>query len=206
MQEESPDNTNNESYVEKVKHWYRALPEKKRYLEFITALLSIPVLLTVVISNVLSLQSRNQTPTPTATPQVSTTSIPTPRLTVIPTGINTEPSPTATPSLQCKKEIGPIEIAYPEENSMISTDPVCLDIVREGTDYCAVVWSYRINGSAWSDYTDKSICMYGLPPGEKKLELRVKSIVTGTETILRRTFTIPSPTPTAAPTSTVTQQ
>jgi hypothetical protein len=86
---------------------------------------------------------------------------------------------------------------YPEEGNTVSKNPVCLDISRTGIDYCAVVWSYRLNNESWSDYTDKSICLYGLTPGTKKLELRVKSIVTGDETILTRNFTIygsPSPT------------
>lgn len=190
MQEDNQDNTKDISIFEKVKYWYRGLPDKKRYLEFLTALLTIPVLLTVIISNILNLQNRSQTPAPTPLPTIHPTTI-----------VSTAPTPTLTPTpgLQCKKEIGPIEIAYPNENMTVISDPVCLDIVREGTDFCAVVWSYRINASVWSDYTDKSICMYGLTPGEKKLELRVKSIVTGAETILRRTFIIPSLTPTPTP-------
>lgn len=196
MQVDNQNNINDLSLVDKAKHWYRQLPDKKRYLEFITAFLSIPVLLTVVISNVRSLQSQNAAPTPTPAP---TTSVISPTLGLkpsdVPIAIDT-PSTTPTPGPQCNNEIGPIEIVYPEEGQVVSSDPVCLDIVREGTNYCSVVWSYRINGSSWSDYTDRSICMYGLSPGQKNLELRIKSIVTGTETILRRTFAIPTPTPT----------
>ena len=109
-------------------------------------------------------------------------------------------TPSVTPSAQCKKEVGPISIVYPKEGTTISKDPVCLDISRTGEDYCAVVWSYRINGENWSDYTDKSICIYRLSAGTKNLELRVKSIVTGDETILTRTFTVletATPTPTS---------
>lgn len=193
---------------QRIKTWYRDLPDKKRYLEFVTALLTIPVLLTVIISNVRNLNNQSQQgAAPTPTP-VSTT--PPPRgdrppgdqqdITPTPTATAT-PSP--TPSSQCKKEIGPVQIAYPEEGATISKDPVCLDIVREGNDYCAIVWSYRINGGTWSEYTDKSICIYGLSPGAKKVDLRVKSIVTGAETILTRNFTItgsstPTPTSTAS--------
>lgn len=189
--------------LERIKRWYRRLPDKKRYLEFITALLTIPVLLTVTVSNILNLQSRNQTPTPVITQIITPQSTPQPTIqpsvtaTIIPTS-----TPTPSPSAQCKKEIGQVTIADPDENAVVTSDPVCLDIVREGADYCAVVWSYRINGSAWSEYTDKSICMYGLTDGVKNLELRIKSIVTGAETILKRTFIIPSPTPTITPTPT----
>ena len=38
--------------LEKFKDWYRNLPDKKRYIEFVTAILTVPVLITVIISNV----------------------------------------------------------------------------------------------------------------------------------------------------------
>lgn len=187
---------------EKIRRWYRRLPDKKQYLEFVTALLTIPVLLTVIISNVQTLQRQKQN-------DVSVTPIPSPTVQETkPVSINTTtPSPTVTisttpsmtPSAACIKEVGPVSIVYPEEGSTVTKDPVCIDISRTGVDYCAVVWSYRINGGNWSDYTDKSICLYGLSGGSKTLELRVKSIVTGAETILTRTFTVSV---TATPTST----
>jgi hypothetical protein len=197
MQKGNQNKTNDLSNFEKIKHWYRGLPDKKRYLEFITAFLTIPVLLTVMISNILNLQQRNTPPTEVPTPTTSATSIVTPTMTpaISPTITSTL---TPSPNPQCVKEVGPIEIAYPGENQAVATDPICLDIVRTGANYCSVVWQYRINGSNWSEYTDKSICMYGLNSGTKNLELRVKSIVSGTEVILRRTFVIPTPTPTVA--------
>lgn len=185
-QSRGSDGINDLSVIEKVKKWYRKLPDKKRYLEFITAFLTIPVLLTVLLSNVANLQNQKKvepTPTPLTTPMINTPS-PTTRVTP------TDPTPTTTPSAQCTPGIGPIEIVYPEENSTVSNDPVCLDIPRQGGNYCSVVWSYRINGSNWSNYTDREVCMYGLTPGTKQLDLRVKSIVSGEEKILRRTFTV----------------
>jgi hypothetical protein len=179
---------NNLPPIEKVRRWYRKLPDKKRYLEFITAFLTIPVLLTVLLSNVSNLQhQKNAVPTPTIAPTptpIVITPLPTARVTPI------DPTPTNTPSAQCTPGIGPIEIVYPEENSTVSDDPVCLDIPRQGGNYCSVVWSYRINGGNWSNYTDREVCMYGLSPGTKQLDLRVKSIVSGEEKILRRTFTV----------------
>lgn len=192
-------------FAEKIKRWYHKLPDKKRYLEFVTALLTIPVLLTVIISNVQTLQKQkaeeNISPTPTVnvrddrppgSPRDMNSTTPT-----------LTPTPTVTPSAQCIKEVGPISIVYPGEGSTISTSPLCVDISRTGVDYCAVVWSYRINGENWSDYTDKSICLYGLSAGSKTMELRVKSIVTGAETILTRNFIFqgagtPTPTSTAS--------
>lgn len=190
------DGTNDPSVVDKLRNWYRGLPDKKRYLEFITALLTIPVLLTVLLSNVTNLQNQKKAET-TPTPSVTNTT-PTATPTIIPEKpLGT--SPTVTPATQCTPGVGPVEIVYPEENATLSEDPVCLDIPRVSGNYCAVVWSYRINGSGWSNYTDREVCMYGFTPGTKQLDLRIKSIVSGEEKILRRTFTIAgSPTPTPA--------
>lgn len=201
MNTESPNHSrgandvNDLSPIDKVRRWYRRLPDKKRYLEFITAFLTIPVLLTVLLSNVSNLQNQKKaepTPTPISTPMVNTPA-PTTRVTPI------DPTPTNTPSAQCTPGVGPIEIVYPEENSTVSDDPVCLDIPRQGGNYCSVVWSYRINGSNWSNYTDREVCMYGLSPGTKQLDLRVKSIVSGEEKILRRSFTVAGATATPTP-------
>lgn len=190
--------------IDRVKRWYRMLPDKKRYLEFMTALLSIPVLLTVIILNISSLQSQKNAggatgPSAITTPNViivtqgatsGTTVTPSPTLT---------PTSSPTPDATCKNQIGPVSIAYPNEGDVISDDPICLSIVRSDPTYCSVFWSYRINGGAWSDYTDKSICMYGLSSGQKNLELRVKNFVSGDETILKRTFSVAGSTATPVP-------
>lgn len=92
--------------------WYRGLPDKKRYLEFISAFLSIPVLVTVAVLNLRSLQARNEptqavpaspaptqivireiivpaspgpSATPTSTPTATATPSPTPTPTLVPT-------------------------------------------------------------------------------------------------------------------------
>lgn len=191
--------------ISRTKHWYRSLPDKKRYLEFVTAFLSIPVLLTVLINNVSTLKHQSapvNEPTPTQTiiyfPTVNDTQ----------TNTQTEnptPKPQSTPVGQCTPGIGPVDIAYPDDGETVTSDPVCLDITRQSNEYCAVVWSYRINNSAWSDYTDRSICMYGLTDGKKQLDLRIKSIVSGEERVIRRTFTVEghsSPTPTSTASAT----
>ena len=181
--------------IERIKKWYRRLPDKKRYLEFITAFLTIPVLLTVLLNNISNIQKQQVMPSPTPAPTEAITKNVTPTKIVT---ITATVSATPTPASECLKQIGPIEIVYPEENDSLNANPICLDIVRQTNQYCGVVWSYRINGSGWSAYTDKSICMYGLEPGVKNLELRVKSIISSDEIILKRTFTAAGPTPTPA--------
>ncbi len=191
--------------VERIRRWYRGLPDKKRYLEFVTALLTIPVLLTVLLGNLSNIQKQktaDTTPTSSVTPTVAVTHTPSPRLQ------NTEAtqSPTPTTVAACTREVGPMEILYPEENVTISENPVCLELSKQNPQYCAVVWSYRINGSSWSAYTDRAICMYGLDAGKKTLDLRIKSIASGDEVILNRIFTVlGDPTPTQATTSATVQ-
>lgn len=167
---------------EQVKRWYRKLPDKKRYFEFITALLSIPVLLTVLILNIGSLKNKNVEKKDDLQ-----------RVTIVPVQVTaTDKKPLVVEKVvseaACVRKVGPIEIVSPKQNETVGKDPVCIDIAYEEGDYCGVVWSYRINGSDWSDYNDKSICLYGLPSGEKEFELRVKSIAGEDEKYLTRTF------------------
>ena len=199
--------------LKKVKEFSHRLPDKKRYFEFITALLTIPVMLTVLITNLnninsqKALQKQTQTvPSPTAVqPQITKAAE---KQSTSASGKPLTPTPTPDP-VQCKREIGPVSIVNPEQNETVTADPVCIDIAREGTNYCAVVWSYRINGGAWSDFTDKSICLYSLSPGSKHLELRVKSVVTGGERVMERTFSVAdtaiSPTPIVSTSSAILQ-
>lgn len=194
-------------FVERIRRWYRGLPDKKRYLEFITALLTIPVLLTVLMGNLSNIQKQKTadvSPTHSVTTTVVETHTPSPRL------LNTEGTPSSTPTpatvAACTREVGPMEILYPEENVTISENPVCLELSKQNPQYCAVVWSYRINGSSWSAYTDRAICMYGLDAGKKTLDLRIKSIASGDEVLLKRTFTVfGAPTPTQATSSATVQ-
>ncbi len=50
---------------QRIKKWYKALPDQKKYIEFVTALLSIPVLLTVLLINLSNLNNKKE---PTLTP------------------------------------------------------------------------------------------------------------------------------------------
>src|SRR3989344_3618098 len=194
--------------LEKFKDWYRNLPDKKRYIEFVTAILTVPVLITVIISNVSRInedkKAANTTPAPTAEKIVIITQkdendMPEPTK-ALPSEY---PSPTDTPQ-DCKKQIGPIKISSPKEEEIVQKEPVCVTIDYTVGEYCAAAWSYRLDNSGWSDYTSGSFCFSSLPPGKHELDVRVQSVVSDDETTLERTFyyqikDAPTPNPTSNP-------
>ncbi len=144
----------------------------------VTALLTIPVLLTVLLLNWGNLKGdKKEEPTPQVRETVKI-------VTVEPK--ETTPIPTA--GEQCKKEVGPVEISSPKEGETVTSNPVCFNIAYEDENYCSVVWSYRIDNADWSEFTDKSICVYNLTTGEHKFELRVKSVVSSDQVELVRNF------------------
>lgn len=171
---------------------------QKVHFDYIAGLLSIPVLATAIILNIGNLTSKNQ-PQPV---------VPTPAERVI--FVSEKPaaqtSPVAT-SAVCKKSIGPIEISSPLEGESVKDNPVCITIDYQDEDYCSVVWSYRINEGTWSEYNSNSPCLYNVPNGSVKFELRVKSTVSSDTKNLTRTFNYSggsSPTSTPSPTSSPT--
>ncbi len=181
------------SAIKKARYSYRSLPDKKQYVEFFTALLTVPVLLTVIVLNVNNLRTTNkaQEEKKEDTRPIIITSPPTKdnlsQITPIPT---TE---------ECQDEVGPVSISYPEEGENVDENPLNIGIKHDRETYCAVVWSYRINGGRYSDYDDKSIAIYNPPNGTIIFDLRVKSLSSGDEKILKRTFTYSgSTTPTAS--------
>src|SRR5436305_14073007 len=94
---------------------YREIPNKKPYIEFFAALLSIPVLLTVILLNINSLRSPNK--------DNKTTNTPIEKIFV------TTPESTNAPSTgPCTAQIGPIAITSPEENEVITDNPVLVNI------------------------------------------------------------------------------
>jgi hypothetical protein len=168
-----------------LRYSYRSLPDKKQYVEFFTAVLSVPVLLTVIILNVnnLSAKKDNSEDPKSVAPIVVT--VPAQKSdTII----------TQTTSAACKKEIGPISIASPLANEVVEDDPVQISIEYDQGDYCAVVWAYSINGGRFSDYGSSSIALYNPPSGTIRFQLKVKSVVTGEEKVLNRSFTYQGPT------------
>ncbi len=192
---------------QKFKKWYRGLPESKKYIEFFSAILGIPVLLTVLILNYNNLKGAKTVttivPTPPSPPKMVVTVVPV---------TQKESSPTATPIPACKKEVGPIEISSPTEGQTVNSSPVCFNIDYKDNSYCSVVWKYRIDNSSWSDFIDKSVCVYNLTSGPHTFELNVKSTASSDTTDLIRNFNFqgginptPTNTPTLSPTPTPTQ-
>lgn len=163
--------------------------EKKPYLELITAALSIPVLLTIIILNFNNLKGLNGKEIPTPTPEEKI--------------IYTNPVVTNT---NCKKQLGPIEIISPEEGDNVTENPVAISITYDDKTYCTAVWSYRVNGGDWSDYDNNSISLYNPPSGDITFELRIKSLASNEEKTIIRKFsykgksTVPTPPP-AEPTT-----
>ncbi|QQS43301.1 hypothetical protein IPM65_04010 [Candidatus Roizmanbacteria bacterium] len=195
---------------------FRNLPDKKKYIEVITATLSIPVLLSVIYMNYINIQEKRNGPD-TSDPVAEQPKDTTPTIITIIRDNDNEPTtapenedgtPTPTPESkgECIKDIGPIDILSPQENSTVSGNPLDIDIRYDQGDYCSVVWSYRINNGQWSDYSDNDIVIYNMSSGKKTLELRVRSLVSNQNKTLTRVFTyqntdeqIPTPTNTVTP-------
>lgn len=177
----------------KVLESVKKAPDRKHYLEFVTAALSIPVLLTVILVNINNLNAtkKESAPTPAVTTQ--------PREIIIREGNNQpiEKSVTAIPSEVCKKEVGPISISSPKEGATVTENPVNF-IIKHNDDYCTSVWSYRINNGSWSEYSSSSPSIYNMPNGPVKFQLRVQSTVSSDTDALELNFTYQggAPTPT----------
>lgn len=176
--------------IRKARYSYRALPDKKQYIEFFTALLTVPVLLTVIVLNVSNLtkSEKEAESKPQDTRPIVITTAPV---------NNTAPVITQEPDEECIEEVGPVTITYPEEGSTVDDNPLSISIRYDKVTYCPVVWSYRINNGRYSDFDDKSIALYNPPNGNIIFDLRVRSLISGDEKILKRTFTYEG-TPTAS--------
>lgn len=198
--------------LNRAKTYIRELPDKKRYLDFFTAVLTVPILLTVIITNVGNIRKE---PQETIQPSTAPTIIEKESVTIIKetnssnspteqpvTPFKPESSGTVTPA-SCKKQIGPVSIVAPQENEIIEAESLCFDIEYADESYCPVEWSYRINNSSWSSFTDSNVCLLNLSSGEKKFELRVKSTESAESTTILRTVQYKNP---AAPSPTAPQQ
>jgi hypothetical protein len=191
----------------KIKNWYTKLPDKKRHFELVSAILTIPMMLTVILVNLNNIKSQKNvatTSTNTTTPiQVvidNPNSSTATASTITPTVTATK---SATPSKSdCKKDIGPIEILSPQEGEVITTNNVCINISTDN-NYCPVTWSYQLGSdSDWSDYNNNNICLYNLTPGKNQLNIKVKSTVVDKTITLQRNFIYQ--TASATPTTTAT--
>ncbi len=167
---------------------------RKVHLDYIVGILSIPVLITAIILNFANLNKNKA-----ATAQAS----PTPQIIVVPASQNSL-SPKPTTSQSCTRTIGPVDITFPQEGQEVATNPLCINIDYSNSNFCPVVWSYRINGASWSDYNNNSPCIYNLPNGSVSFQLKVNSTVSTETKTLTRNFTYDganNPTATPLPTS-----
>ncbi len=196
-----------------IKNWIKKLPDRKHYIDFIAAFLTIPVLLTVLISNISNIQQKKN-PVTAKTEKTSTPIIINSPTSQKPPNYNlsapSEPPPPASvsgnPSPICRKGIGPIEIAYPNEGQIVSDNPLCISINYQSDTYCSVVWSYSINNGSWSNYSTTTPCLYNMPSGNITFDLRIKSLASQDQTTLQRNFIYKNTNnvPTSAPNTTTT--
>ena len=183
---------------DKTKAVVHKLHRTKPHLDYIAALLTIPVLITAIIINFNNLQLKSKaTPTPTPAPRSTygNTAIQT---------VKTSPNPQPTANPNCTPGIGQVNISYPQEGQTVTANPVCIDISYQSQNHCGVVWAYRINGGPWSDYSNNSVCLYNMPSGQINYDLQVKSLVNTDNEIIHRTFQYTStvtPTPILSPTA-----
>src|SRR5258706_5320632 len=113
----------------KTREVIKKLPASKPHLEFIAAILTIPVLITVLLLNLANINSSKKatlTPIPSAQNNIPVHTVE--RV--------TSPNPTANPT-SCIKGIGPIDISYPQEGQVVSDSPLCIGITYTQGDYCA---------------------------------------------------------------------
>lgn len=183
---------------EKLLKYIRAIPKRKHYLEFLTATLSVPVLATAILINIGNLKAEdNKKDTP-------------PERVIVTYAPNNEKKSekddektTPKENEVCKKAIGPVSIASPTEGDIVTDNPFTVRIDYETGEYCAAVWSYRINNGKWSEYDDTSFSVYNLPNGKKILEVRVKSIASNDEKTLKRAFDYQGTETPVSPTTTI---
>lgn len=199
----------------KFKKWYKTLPDSKKYVELLTAVLSIPVMVTVIIINLNNLNQNKQTQNTKTTPASIQVVISAPvqkqpdtkqppnfnNNSLTPTNI---PIPTITPtptSTECKKEVGPIEITSPQEGQVITKNNLCIKYTTN-SEYCSVETSYQLDNGSWSDSTESSICLYNISAGDHVLELKIKSTKSEDTITLKRNFSYQETiTPTVTPTN-----
>lgn len=170
------------NYLRKI---LKGFSQRKHNLDLVIALITIPVLLTILITNLLNLQNKSKTTTEPEAKQII--------IKEDASGNNPAPSVITEKIIQvdsklCKKEVGPIDISFPKEGETVTDNPVCIIIKHDNENYCSVVWSYRINDGTWSEYGSNSVCLYNAPQGNIKFDLRVQSTTSNDQASLNRSF------------------
>lgn len=172
--------------LNRLRERYQVIPEKKRWFDVITAALTIPVLLTVIISNILSIQSKrgdgNQVAasTPTNSQQPINIHVDAPASS---TSASSQPST----SPMCQEGVPDIAIVFPQESQTVGGDPVCIVHTGGSGNFCSLNWSYRVNNRDWTDTSNQPVCLYNMADGQVVFELRVTGENGETKTV-RRAF------------------
>lgn len=193
MEEKPQEKKEKKSKLQGIKDFHK----KKPYIEFFTALLTVPVLLTVIFLNVNNIRGNSNKAPDTKKDENQTIVI-----TQAP-GESIKEKEVIVTKEACEPGIGDVDISSPTEGENVSENPVFVDIDYDANGYCNIVWSYRINGGEWSSFDDRSISLYNLENGNIKLDLRVKSVVNSDQESLSRNFTY-SGTENITPSTTVT--
>jgi len=176
-----------------LRKWWSSLPDKKKWLDLVTAALTVPVLITVILFNMNKLQDEKaqNVKDDNASPTIEV---------VIKGGLEngtnaalsdkaqSSPATGVEPTPVCSLEPQPFEIISPEEGEKTDTDPVCISLEPQGEGFCPTKWAFRVNGSSYSTYTNDPICLYNMAEGSVKLEVRAKSDVSGREKTYIRNF------------------
>lgn len=191
--------------MSRVRKVIQGLPSKKQYFELVGAMLSIPVLITVILLNTNSLRSNNSktsTPTPAVVITEKDRVITQPPQVIYQGGTSDDSS--GSSSASCTKEVGQVRIASPREDEVVSTNPVCFDISSDDDSICPLTYAYRVDGGSWTDFSRNTVCLYNLQSGRHTVDVKVKSSQSDDVVQLRRTFQVgqsdsPSSTPTPTP-------
>ena len=163
-----------------IKQSLKEFHTKKPYIEFFTALLTVPVLLTVIYLNINNIRGNNKTPEVKGDDKTIVVTQP---------SVETSEKEVIVTKEACEPGIGDVSISSPDEGDNTAENPVFIDIDYDANGYCNIVWSYKVNDGNWSSFDDRSIALYNLESGDVKLELRVKSVVNSDTESLTRNFT-----------------
>src|SRR6185369_3907080 len=111
-----------QGFLGRIAASYRKIPDKKPYIEFVTAILSIPVLLTVILLNFNALRSDKK--------DTNSNNNNTPRTVVItaPGSNNQSNSNPNAKQEECTPEVGPVTITSPDEGDTVTDNPVFVNI------------------------------------------------------------------------------
>lgn len=187
--------------VRHFRSFIQALPRRKQYIEFFTAILSLPIMITAIILNINALRPKTTPTTPAPTQGEKIIIISPPAHTTLNSAPATSTAPTGG---ACMTALPNVSIPDPGEGDTVTKDAVCIVPDIASGNYCAIVWRYSINNTSWSDYDDKAFCLYNLQSGNVTLRMQIKSTVTGATQEIDRHFIYQnssSPTPTSSASS-----